>query len=78
MLRRLPVKLSPHQVGVQEMLLVSELRGRCPREVALWGVIPRALQPGCELSPLLQSRVGEIAGELVAELQRSGIHVVSV
>ncbi len=75
MLRRLPVKLSPHQAGVQEMLLVSELRGRCPAEITLLGVIPASLQPGSELSPVLQARLIELAGRLVSELRRSGLHV---
>ncbi len=72
MLKRIPLKLSPHQVGVQEMLLVSSLRGRCPAEVFLLGIIPCSLEPGTELSPLLQQRLPEIARQLVAELAASG------
>ena len=68
MLKRLPLKLSPHQVGVQEMLLVSELRGRCPKEVFLLGVVPSHVEPGTELSPLLQQRMPELARQLAAEL----------
>ena len=67
-----------HQVGVQEMLLVSELRGRCPSEIHLLGVIPASLSPGTELSPLLQRRVGELASQLVAELRETGLAVQSV
>jgi len=77
LLKRIPVKLSPHQVGVQEMLLVSELRGRCPKEVYLLGVIPVSLWPGTELSPLLQKRIAELAQQLVQELRAAG-HAVNV
>ncbi len=69
---RLPVKLSPHQAGVQEMLLVSELRACCPKELFLLGVIPASMRPGVELSPQLQHRLGELAAELVAELRAAG------
>lgn len=74
MLNRVPVKLSPHQAGVQEMLLVSELRGRCPQEIVLLGVIPASLAPGSELSPRLQARLPEVAEALVQELRsRTGL-----
>jgi hydrogenase maturation protease len=68
LLKRIPIKLSPHQVGVQEMLQVSQLRGRCPEEIHLLGIIPCSLEPGTELSPLLQRRLPELAAQLVSEL----------
>ena len=72
LLQRIPIKLSPHQIGVQEMLLVSSLRGRCPEEVYLLGIIPSSLEPGTELSPLLQQRLPELAAQLVSELSILG------
>ncbi len=72
---RLPLKLSPHQAGVQEMLVVSELRGRCPKELYLIGVIPESLAPGVELSPVLRRRLPELAETLVEELRASGCAV---
>jgi hydrogenase maturation protease len=68
LLKQIPLKLSPHQVGIQEMLLVSSLRGRCPEELFLLGIIPYSVEPGTELSPLLQRRLPEIADQLVAAL----------
>jgi hydrogenase maturation protease len=68
MLKRIPLKLSPHQVGIQETLLISSLRGCCPEEVFLLGIIPCSVEPGTELSPLLQRRLPEIASQLMAEL----------
>jgi hydrogenase maturation protease len=68
LLQRIPIKLSPHQVGVQEMLQVSLLRGRCPDEIHLLGIIPYCLEPGTELSLLLQQSLPELAAQLVAEL----------
>ena len=41
LLKRIPLKLSPHQIGVQEMLLVSSLRGRCPEARRPWPRTPR-------------------------------------
>lgn len=69
LLKRIPVKLSPHQAGVQELLLVSELRGRCPAEISLVGIIPERIEAGIELSPVLQAQLGEVAALLAGELQ---------
>lgn len=74
MLNRIPVKLSPHQAGVQEMLLVSEMRGRCPDNIFLLGIIPASTEPGSSLSPLLEKRCGEVGDALAAELRaRTGL-----
>lgn len=78
MLKRIPLKMSPHQIGVQEALLIIEMRGRCPEELYLLGVIPASMEPGSELTPLLQKRLVEIADGLVAELRASGIDVTSL
>jgi hydrogenase maturation protease len=75
--RPLPLKLSPHQAGIREMLLVSELRGCCPRDVVLFGVIPDLLAPGIQLTPKLERRVPELAGLVVAELGAHGMIVQS-
>lgn len=69
---RLPVKLSPHQAGVQEMMMVSELRGCGPPEVILLGVIPASFESSIDLSPPLQERLHLLAVELVEELRASG------
>ena len=75
MLNRLPVKLSPHQIGIQEVLFLTELRGTCPKEVTIIGAIPQSLEPGVELSPLLKEKLKEVAWRLVYELTSSGENV---
>ena len=60
------------------MLLVSSLRGRCPEEVFLLGIIPCSVEPGTELTPLLQRRLPELARQLVAELGVNPAQAVAV
>jgi hydrogenase maturation protease len=76
MLKRIPIKLSPHQIGIQEMLAISELRGRAPSELYLWGVIPASLESGCELSPTLQPVMVKLADQLAKELHVLGEDVI--
>ena len=76
MLGKLPVKMSPHQIGIQEVLLLSDLRGRTPDQVSLFGIIPASYEAGVELSPVLAARLPELAKIVVAELQAAGHEIV--
>jgi hydrogenase maturation protease len=76
MLKQIPVKLSPHQAGIQEMLLVSEMRGRCPSEIFLLGVVPGSFAPATELSAQVRQTVTVLAAELVRELREIQIRAV--
>jgi hydrogenase maturation protease len=76
MLDRLPLKLSPHQIGIQEVLFLTEMRGTCPKEVSILGVIPGSLDAGCELTPPLQEKVREVALLVVEELEASGLEIL--
>jgi len=51
--RGLGIKLSPHQIDVQEVLAIAELRGRLPREAVAMGLEPLRVELGCELSPVV-------------------------
>ena len=78
LLDRLPVKLSPHQIGIQEMLSLSALRGRLPRSATLFGVIPASYAAGLELSPPLVAALEPVAALVVAELERQGHRLISL
>lgn len=76
LLGRLPIKMSPHQIGIQEVLTLSDLRGRTPDQISLFGIIPASYDAGVELSPLLAAKLPELAELVVAELRAAG-HQVS-
>lgn len=71
--RTIPVKMSPHQLGIQEMLLLSDIRGRCPQQVTLLGIVPKSYEAGVELSPELAVRLPELAELLRKELTETGV-----
>lgn len=72
MLGTLPIKMSPHQIGIQEVLTLSDLRDRCPEKISLFGVIPQSYDAGVELSPLLAGKLPGLAELVVNELSASG------
>ncbi|MBC7964245.1 MAG: HyaD/HybD family hydrogenase maturation endopeptidase [Steroidobacteraceae bacterium] len=78
MLGRLPIKMSPHQIGIQEVLLLSDLRGRTPDQVSLFGIIPATYESGVELSPTLADKLPGLAELVVGELRAEGHHITKL
>lgn len=68
-------KLSPHQIGLPDLLALAQLRAYFPQDVVLLGVEPARFDPGLELSPPVAAQVGTLAAYVLAELARWGIGV---
>jgi hydrogenase maturation protease len=71
----LSVRISPHQIGIPDMLLAAKLRDLYPRNVVLWGVQPGVLETGLDLSPPVAAQVDVLVGKAVEELARWGDHL---
>jgi len=69
----LSVKISPHQMGLADLLAAARLRNFYPQEVVLWGVQPEAVRPGLELSSPVAAQVEVLVDKVLAELNRWGI-----
>ena len=65
-------KLSPHQLGLSDVLATLSLLERMPRQVILIGVVPEDLELGIELSPRIESVMEEALDLLVAEIESLG------
>jgi hydrogenase maturation protease len=61
-------KLSPHQVGLSDLLAALAFKGTAPKRVVLIGVQPVSLSVGLELSPEVEARLDEVVGLIVSEL----------
>jgi hydrogenase maturation protease len=69
------IRVSPHDPGVRETLLNLEFAGRCPRDIALVGVVPDVTTMGLELSPAVAAAVPAAVHAVVAALERFGVVV---
>jgi hydrogenase maturation protease len=65
-------KLSPHQIGLSDVLAALAFKGSAPGHVVLIGVEPLQLSLGLELSPEVKARLGEVVNLVVAELATNG------
>jgi len=65
-------KLSPHQIGLADLLSVASLRDLAPRETVLIGVQPASLETELSLSPTVRAQLPAIIDMVVEELKRWG------
>ncbi|MEN8189018.1 MAG: HyaD/HybD family hydrogenase maturation endopeptidase [Thermodesulfobacteriota bacterium] len=68
-------KMSPHQLGLVEMLDICRLRDVGPESVEFFCVVPEQLDTGVTLSPVVEARVSQVADQLVARLEDDGLSV---
>ncbi len=66
-------KVSPHQIGLQDLLALAQLRGRAPGQIVLWGVQADEFQPGLDLSPSVAAQVETLTDCVIRELEQWGV-----
>jgi hydrogenase maturation protease len=72
----LSIKMSPHQIGIPDMLFAARLTDLYPRNVVLWGVQPGVLDTGLDLSPPVAAQVDVLVEKVVKELAQWGDHLI--
>ncbi len=70
----LATKVSPHQMGLKDLLLVADLQGYAPEEMVLWGVQPGSIEMDLEMSAEVAAAVVLLQEKVMAELAAWGIH----
>ena len=66
--RREAVDLSLHQVGLFEALAMARQLGCAPEEVVIFGIVPKDMSPGLELSAEVAAVVPEVIRMVLAEI----------
>ena len=69
----LATKVSPHQMGLKDLLAVADLQGILPGEVVLIGIQPASTEMGMELSPGVSSGMAGVEALVLEELAGWGI-----
>jgi hydrogenase maturation protease len=64
-----PFKTSVHQIGILEVLNLSGLIGKTP-ETIVFGVEPKKITTGMELSPEIQEKVPRLIELVLEEIDR--------
>jgi hydrogenase maturation protease len=68
-------RITPHQLGLSDLLATAKLTGKMPAHVVLFGVEPKTLESGLEFSPEVGGALDKLLGKVVEELRRLGYAV---
>jgi hydrogenase maturation protease len=71
------MRISPHQLGLSDVLATLELSGEKPAEVVVLGLVPQSLEMSLELTELIAEQLATLVGSAVTELERLGYAVES-
>lgn len=62
------IKMSIHQVGFQEVLFAARIRERLPEEMIMFGVQPKSLELGVELTSTVKDRLVDLANLIKSQV----------
>jgi len=65
-------KVTPHQLGLNEVLALADLSGTMPDTIVLFGLMPKDLKTGLELSPEAAAGLEDLLELLITELETMG------
>jgi len=71
-------KLSVHQMGLQDLLAVSQLQGHVPRNLVVWGVQPECIEMDTELTATVAAAIEPVVAKVLEELQGWGIRYEAI
>jgi hydrogenase maturation protease len=71
----LSLKMSIHQVGLQDLLAASSFQGTLPARVVVWGMQPEVVDWGVGLTPRLEGALEHLVEAAVGELESWGVEV---
>ncbi len=71
------MRISPHQLGLSEVLATLELSGEQPADVIVLGLVPESVEMRLELSDLVSSKLDGLVEAAALELARLGFPPVS-
>ena len=71
----LETKVSPHQMGLKDLLAVSELMGHSPKEMVLIGVQPGSIEMEVGLTAEVEVKLETLVFNVLSELDSWGITV---
>lgn len=70
--RQLGLKISPHQMDLQDLVAVSSIRGTFPTDAVAIGVEPECVETRTGLSASVSARLDDVLDAVVAQLRAWG------
>ncbi|MFW6054529.1 MAG: HyaD/HybD family hydrogenase maturation endopeptidase [Thermodesulfobacteriota bacterium] len=68
-------KITPHQLGLSDVLAAAALTESLPEQITLYGIVPKNLETGLELSAEAARGVEKILNMILKDLKEVGIEI---
>lgn len=68
--------ISPHQLGISNLLATAQLTDSLPERIVLFGIEPTDISTGLGLSDPVEKGLEKLVREVVRELAENGCHLV--
>jgi hydrogenase maturation protease len=72
---KISTRMSPHQLGLLEILEICKLRDAAPESLEFYCVVPHKLETSTELSEVVAPRVKEICDIILKRLADLGVEI---
>lgn len=72
---RFRTRISPHQLGISDLLATAQLTDSIPENMVLFGIEPKDVVMRLEMSPEVEAAMNRLAEVVVEELRRIGCAV---
>jgi len=71
-------RISPHQLGLSDLLAAAMLTDELPKNLVLFGVEPESIDIGLDLTDAVEASVDKLIGAVADELRSIGCSVVPI
>ena len=70
-------RISPHQLGLSDLLAAAMLTDELPKNLVLFGVEPESIDIGLDLTETVEASLDKLTGAVIDELRSIGCSLVS-
>jgi hydrogenase maturation protease len=67
-------KISPHQLGLSDLLSALKFTGESPAHVTLIGAVPESVEPGVQMTARITKLLPQLTQQVIGELAAIGIN----
>jgi hydrogenase maturation protease len=71
-------RISPHQLGLSDLLAAAMLTDELPKKLVLFGVEPENLDIGLDLTDTVEASLEKLMGAIIDEVRSAGCSVVPI
>jgi hydrogenase maturation protease len=71
-------RISPHQLGLSDLLAAAMLTDELPKNLVLFGVEPESIDIGLDLTETVEASLDKLVGAVADEIRSTGCTVVPI